>query len=103
MMKDFTPLVYSIPLRQEPTLYFGAFSAEYKGFSYKKETEQHLYFIVCDEDRVLPYDLSGKFSKIKHLEQAIDRWLGNNPSRELPLAPKPPRSHHKPVELGGVG
>jgi hypothetical protein len=103
MMKDFSPLVYSIPVHQEPTLYFGEFSAIYKGFRYKKEPAHNLFYIVCPEGRVLPYDLSGRFSKTRFLEEAITKWLEVNTFEDLPLEPKPPRSHHKPISEGGVG
>jgi hypothetical protein len=103
-MQDFTPLIYSQPVRTGAELYFptAGFQAEYKGFKYRKEEEHSLYFIVCPEGRVLPYDLSGRFSRIRFLEEAIDKWLSANPSGELPLVPEPiiKRSHHKKKEEG---
>jgi hypothetical protein len=102
--RDFN-LVYTQPIRQEPNLYFSAFEAEFKGFKFKKETEHNLYFIVCPEGHILPFDLQGRFSKIQFLEEAITKFLSVNPTGELAKIPEPSpyRSHHKPIAEGGVG
>ncbi len=97
-IRDFN-LIYTQPIRQEPKLYFSEFEAEYKGFKYRKETEQNLYYILCPEGRSLPYDLSGRYSKIKYLEESIDKWLEIYTIEELPLTPRPPRIHRKKEEL----
>jgi hypothetical protein len=97
-MKDYTPYVYAQPIRQEPKLYFGEFEAEFKGFKYRKEEQFNLYYIVCPENRLLPYDLQGRFSKIKMLEEAIDNWLSVYTMEELPFVPKPPRKHVKTIQ-----
>jgi hypothetical protein len=96
-LRDFTPLIYSQPVRTGAELYFPAagFQTEYKGFKYQKEEEHNLYFIVCPEGRLLPHDLSGRFSKIRFLEEAVNKFMDVHPSGELALVPPPKRSHKK--------
>jgi hypothetical protein len=106
MMREFTPYVYSQPVRAAPELYFPTvgLQMECRGFKYTKEEQFHLYYIVCPEGRLLPYDLSGRFSKIKMFEESVDKWLSANPSGELPLVPEPiiKRSHHAKKKEEGV-
>jgi hypothetical protein len=92
-------LSYSQHIPDGAEFYFKpqVFSWTYKGLAISKTPEHQLYFIACPEGKVLPAELACRFTKLTVLQQAIDKWLADNPLARLPDIPPPPppkRSHH---------
>jgi len=101
-----TPFTYTQHIDTGSELYFPdeGLEASYRGFKFAKESGYQLYYILCPEGKLLPGELSGRYSKIVLLQDAVDKWLNRNQlpaAATLPDVPPPPppkKSHHKRPE-----
>jgi hypothetical protein len=94
-------LTYSQEISDGGEFYFKPMSMTYKGLEVKKTDEHQLYYIVPPEGKMLPAEIGARFTKIALLKDAVDRWILDSKSAELPDIPPPPapkRSHHKKQE-----
>jgi hypothetical protein len=94
-------LTYSQELSDGTEFYFKPLSWMYKGLEVKKTDEHQLYYIVPPDGKMLPAEIGARFTKIALLKDAVDRWILDNQSADLPDIPPPPppkRSHHKKQE-----
>jgi hypothetical protein len=89
-------VVYYPPIADEAPLRFAEFKTSYRGFEIGKTPEHQLYFLFCPQGKMLPAELSCKFTKFVLLQAAIDSYLDKHPEAILPdvVIPKPKRSHH---------
>jgi hypothetical protein len=109
--RAFTPFTYTQHIDTGSELYFPdeGLEASYRGFKFAKESGYQLYYIICPPGKLLPGELSGRYSKIVLLQHAVDKWLDRNqlPAEatlpDVPPPPLPKKSHHKkPLDTSSV-
>ncbi len=75
--------------------------ATYKDFKIGKEGEYQLYYIKPIEGKVLPLELSSRWTKLGMVQQAIDKYHEDNPEGIASLkdyVELVKRDHHKKKE-----
>jgi hypothetical protein len=105
----FTPFHYVQHIDTGETMYFPqeALQSSYRGFKFAKESGYQLYYLICPPNKLLPAELSGRYSKISILQEQVDKWLDRNqlPAEatlpDVPPPPPPKKSHHKKNPDGG--
>jgi hypothetical protein len=107
----FTPFHYVQHFDTGETMYFPqeALQSSYRGFKFAKESGYQLYYLICPPNKLLPAELSGRYSKISILQEQVDKWLDRNQlpaDATLPDVPHPSppkKSHHKkPLDTSSV-
>jgi hypothetical protein len=96
----FTPFSYTQQIDTGQELYYptAGLQAHYKNLPFTKESTHQLYYLSEVPGKQLPVDLQGRFTNLRLLQAAVDRYLKEHPEGLPDYVPLKEKRLHRSKE-----